>query len=957
MATVVASSTLLGAGGLGLVAARPAAAENPTIVVTTTADVIDGGDGVLSLREAVIQANTDAGADTIELAAGATYDITQCDAGGVHEDAGVSGDLDVAGPDGLTILATGSTVRQTCASGDGVLDNHGADLVVDHGTIFRTFVGTSYGIRTDGGHLTVRNGSVVKSIVGGPGIAVTSGSVEVDDSTIQDNLSGIGYSNAWSGGTWDAVIQGSTITNNQAEGVRATSLAMSSSTVHANGGIGVIAGSATVSTSEISNNGTDDPDGYNSGGLFVEGALSLSGSQIIANLDRTGAVGGVRAGAGSTIDGSIVADNRIDRARGFIELPFDAGGVIGVEDLTITNSSITGNSGAVVAGGLHARTLTMSNSVVDGNTGQTGGVQLTSGSITSSTVSHNDGTGVSFTGNVTIERSTIVANQAYQGANLAGAPATWDGTSPDPHLELRQSTVVGGVTSGMLSPTQPLPGADLTMATGSASVGSSIIGNGASEHRSCQVPSNTGFQSLGGNVLADTSCTASSAFDLVGVGDPMLSALGDHGGPTPTMAPLAGSPVIDRIPVGPACTGTDQRGVSRPQGPACDVGAVESDATLYPDGSTFTPLDPVRVLDTRNGTGGLAPLGSTPESLVVSGTHGVPADATAVVLNVTVTDVLTPTFVTVFPGGGQLTPNASNLNLAAGQTAANLVTVKLGGGGAVSFANANGTVNVIADLVGYDAAAPEGTSSYTSIAPERLADSRQHTTLDTFTPHGVQSMRVAGGATPVPPEATAVVVNITGTDVSAPTFVTAYPKGGSTPTASNLNLGLHETRANLAIVKVGADHAISLFNDSGSVNVIVDVVGYFTPGDHHAAFVGLSPTRLIDTRTSGHIGPLHTFGADESQAFTATGGAVPVDATAVVVNVTVTDSVTGTFVTVYPTPDPVDLDPPKASNVNVGPYQTNPNLVIVKVGTDGKVSIYNRLGSANVIVDLVGYYR
>src|SRR4029079_5062436 len=118
----------------------------------------------------------------------------------------------------------------------------------------------------------------------------------------------------------------------------------------------------------------------------------------------------------------------------------------------------------------------------------------------------------------------------------------------------------------------------------------------------------------------------------------------------------------------------------------------------------------------------------------------------------------------------------------------------------------------------------------------------------------------------------------------------------------------------LAIVKVGADHAISIFNDSGTANVIVDVVGYFTADVDHAEFVGLSPTRLIDTRSTGHIGTMHPFGPDESQAFTVTGGSVPADATAVVINVTVTDSVTGTFVTAYPTPVPADLDPPEASS-------------------------------------------
>ena len=72
---------------------------------------------------------------------------------------------------------------------------------------------------------------------------------------------------------------------------------------------------------------------------------------------------------------------------------------------------------------------------------------------------------------------------------------------------------------------------------------------------------------------------------------------------------------------------------------------------------------------------------------------------------------------------------------------------------------------------------------------------------------------------------------------------------------------------------------------------------------------------------------------------------------------TVTDSVTGTFVTAYPTPVGPDPGPPNASSVNTGPYRTTANLVTARVGSGGKVSFYNRLGTANIIVDLMGYYR
>ena len=278
------------------------------------------------------------------------------------------------------------------------------------------------------------------------------------------------------------------------------------------------------------------------------------------------------------------------------------------------------------------------------------------------------------------------------------------------------------------------------------------------------------------------------------------------------------------------------------------------------------------MLDTRDGTGGLDPFDtSDTQEMVIAGTHGVPLDATAVVLNLTGTDVEFPTYMEVFPGGVADQLAVSNLNLEVGDTAANLVVVKLGQGGTVAIHNAWGFVNVVADVMGYFSPPAAGTSTFTSISPTRLGDSRDHTVLQTFTAHGVQSLVVAGGSTPVPADASAVVVNITATDVTAPTFVTAYPKGGSTPNVSNLNLLYHETRANLAIVKVGADHSISLFNDSGTTNVIVDVVGYFTVDDAHAHYVPLLPRRIAEPRGNNPIG-LHQSGPGESQTLGVTGG-------------------------------------------------------------------------------------
>src|SRR4029077_16955591 len=145
--------------------------------------------------------------------------------------------------------------------------------------------------------------------------------------------------------------------------------------------------------------------------------------------------------------------------------------------------------------------------------------------------------------------------------------------------------------------------------------------------------------------------------------------------------------------------------------------------------SAYTAVNPTRVMDTRNGTGGVAvaPLGPGGSvSLVVApnALAGVPATATAVVMNVTVVDTTAASFLPVYPTGGSL-PFASNLNWVAGYTVPNLVTVQPGTGGSVTFYNKFGSTDVIADIAGYFAA-PSGLAGYEVATgfPQRLVDTR-----------------------------------------------------------------------------------------------------------------------------------------------------------------------------------------------------------------------------------------
>jgi hypothetical protein len=116
-------------------------------------------------------------------------------------------------------------------------------------------------------------------------------------------------------------------------------------------------------------------------------------------------------------------------------------------------------------------------------------------------------------------------------------------------------------------------------------------------------------------------------------------------------------------------------------------------------GGGFTGVTPARVLDTRIGLG--AAQGKVGAGRTVTLTvPGLPAGTTAVALNVTATGPTTGGYLTVYPGGAAR-PTASNLNFAAGQTIPNMVLVRLGPGNTVTFYNYAGTVNVIADLLGY----------------------------------------------------------------------------------------------------------------------------------------------------------------------------------------------------------------------------------------------------------------
>ncbi len=245
-------------------------------------------------------------------------------------------------------------------------------------------------------------------------------------------------------------------------------------------------------------------------------------------------------------------------------------------------------------------------------------------------------------------------------------------------------------------------------------------------------------------------------------------------------------------------------------------------------GSAFDSTGPVRVLDTRNGTGGYTtPVGpGATIGLQVDGVDGVPSTGvTAVALNVTATNPTASSYVTVYPDG-ETRPTASNLNFTAGETIANLVIVPVGADGEVDFYNDVGSVNLVADLEGYYTSSGTG-SEFEALGPVRVLDTRDGTggSSAAVGPGQTITLQVTGvdGVAGV----TAVVLNVTATDPTASSYVTVYPDGTTRPTTSNLNFTAGETIPNLVVVPVGADGEIHFYNDTGSVELVADLEGYY----------------------------------------------------------------------------------------------------------------------------------
>ncbi|MGA8415347.1 MAG: IPT/TIG domain-containing protein [Candidatus Dormiibacterota bacterium] len=243
----------------------------------------------------------------------------------------------------------------------------------------------------------------------------------------------------------------------------------------------------------------------------------------------------------------------------------------------------------------------------------------------------------------------------------------------------------------------------------------------------------------------------------------------------------------------------------------------------------------------------------------------------------------------------------------------------------------------------------------------------------------------------VPTDATAVVLNVLAVNGSAPSLLTVYPGGTGRPLASDLNFSAHENIANLVTVALGqtgisdAQREVNIYNAFGTLDVVVDVEGYFVPqtvsnpaGEFHA----IAPLRVCDTRANqpangcnlGHstddtIGPGQVFKVNVTGIPSGVGGSpasIPSDgsAGAAMLNVTAVAGTQATWLSVFPTQSngACLTSAPASSTINVSAGGVLANRVMVPLGPSHSggpstdVCVYNAAGAINVALDAGGWF-
>ncbi|MFZ0664756.1 MAG: RHS repeat-associated core domain-containing protein [Acidimicrobiales bacterium] len=208
----------------------------------------------------------------------------------------------------------------------------------------------------------------------------------------------------------------------------------------------------------------------------------------------------------------------------------------------------------------------------------------------------------------------------------------------------------------------------------------------------------------------------------------------------------------------------------------------------------------------------------------------------------------------------------------------------------------------------------------------------------------------------VPVNATAVVVSLTAVTATTATYLTVYPAGG-VPNTSALNVAAaNQVTDNQVTAKVGNDGQVAVYNAHGTTNIVVDIMGYYTPvPSGSAGYNPLTPQRIADTRTeSGYpdAGQHLTAGGTDVVQVTGTATGVPAGASAAIVDITALNDTPAGYLVAYADGTTV----PGTASLTYGNNVVTTKEATVALGADGAFDVTNGQADADITVDLEGYY-
>lgn len=403
--------------------------------------------------------------------------------------------------------------------------------------------------------------------------------------------------------------------------------------------------------------------------------------------------------------------------------------------------------------------------------------------------------------------------------------------------------------------------------------------------------------------------------------------------------------------------------------PSGDAGAGSTSFTTA--GSYYGAVGPERILDTRKGIG--APVAKVASGGVirvkVSTLPFMPPDVTAVAVNLTAVNATATGYVSAYADGTS-SPSVSNLNYGVSAPVANSAIVQVGSDGYIDLRDTGSSVDLIADLTGafsrvqFAGGLPYG---FSGIAPTRFVDTRHgigvpQAKVGAYKTLSANVEGIVGNDYYGPADTGAVSVHVTVTDASASGYLTVYSGGGAPPGTSSLNFAAGKTVSNTLIVPMSGEGLLDVYNSSpGTVDIIVDVTGYYVDGGGFASDLGdpyipITPYRLVDSRKTVPVNA-----GDDINALIAGDDEIGSGAEALVMNLTATQGTANGYLTASPLTNPA-TGQPSTSSVNYTTGQTVPCFTQVLFGDTGTssagVPIANveNGGDVQVIADVFGYY-